>query len=547
MAQDITEKEQTRTELNRLNETLDRMVRIRTGALEAANRELAAEIGRREVLEDFSKQLSQIIWETPDVVAICAPDGRLEFLNKAGRALFGLKEDQAITHLDLYSAYSEEGRERVRSTVMPLVLREGIWRGESEFRRPDGSQIPISQVLLCQKDAAGDVLFFACIARDISNQKHVEQELRQSRERYRTLAEAAHDFIFMVSPDGVMEYANNFSCQLLGFSPEAVAGTPVDGFFPPDFAANHLHLIRDVQDVDRPVYTEGPFQLDGQVFWLGTWLVPIHSDQGALVSILGISRDITEQKKTDEALQRALQNERRLSEMRSSFFSMTSHQFRTPLNTILLSTQMLQKYGARLDETKRTEQLSRIQEAALRLNAMLEDILLIGRAESGRYVVAPKLFDLVSYCRETINEIAANDQDAHPFHFSPEAEPMPVFLDTEVLHRLLDNLFSNAVKYSPAGAPVTVRVRKDSELVVLEVTDQGIGIPERDMKFLFQPFQRGSNAVDFPGSGIGLTIIQKSVELLGGSISVKSVEGQGSTFLVRFPARMERPSQPDMA
>ena len=539
LVQDITEKEQAKEKVKRLNDELERLVLVRTGALEAANRELAAEIGRRKVLEDFSNQLSQIIWETTDIVAICAPDGSIQFLNKAGRAMYGLGEDEPVTQLDLFSAYSDEMRTWIREKVLPVVIRDGIWHGETTFQLSEGRVVPLSQVLLCKKDDSGAVQYLATIARDVSDYKYVEQELRKSRERYRTLAEAAHDFIFMVSYTGLMEYANEFSCQALGYNPSEVEGIPASQFFPKNFIANHLQLFNEVNEIDRPIYTEGPFQINGQDLWMGTWLVPIHNEEGGLISILGISRDITEQKKTDEALQRALQNERMLSEMRSSFFSMTSHQFRTPLSTILLSAELLQKYGQRWDETKRGEHLSRIRDATRRLNNMLEDILVIGRAESGRYVCTPKEFDLIPFCEQSVRELSTNDQSQHQIEFLRDVDSLPVFLDPEVMHRVIDNLLSNAIKYSPKGTSVTLKVKTEEDHVLIEVTDQGIGIPERDMKYLFQPFQRGSNAGDFPGTGIGLTIIQKSVELMNGSISLKSKEGQGTTFMVRFPARFE--------
>jgi len=536
VVQDITEKEQVKEKIKRLNDELERLVLVRTGALEAANRELAAEISRRKVLEDFSNQLSQIIWETPDVVAIYAPDGRMQFLNKAGRVLFGLGEDEQLSHLDLFSAYSEQTRVQMRESIQPLVIREGIWRGETTYLLSDGRTIPLSQVLLCKKDEKGAVQYYATIARDVSDFKFVEQELRHSRERYRTLAEAAHDFIFMVSRDGLMEYANGFACQALGYESNEVEGMLASQFFQ-NFAANHLQMFTEVHEIDRAVYTEGPFILEGQEFWMGTWFVPIHNDQGELISVLGISRDITEQKRTDEAIQRALQNERKLNEMRSNFFSMTSHQFRTPLSTILLSAELLQKYGQRWDEQKRSEHLGRIEDAAKRLNSMLEDILVIGRAESGRYICTPRNFDLIAVCDQVIREMSTNDQNEHTLVFQHEMTSLPVYQDIEVMRRVVDNLLSNAIKYSPKNSSVIVNLKVENSYVLLEVSDEGIGIPERDIKYLFQPFQRGSNASDYPGTGIGLTIIQKSVELMNGSISLKSKEGQGTTFMVRFSIR----------
>jgi signal transduction histidine kinase len=200
---------------------------------------------------------------------------------------------------------------------------------------------------------------------------------------------------------------------------------------------------------------------------------------------------------------------------------------------------MLQKYGQRWDEPKRQEHLGRVQEAVKRLNNMLEDILVIGRAESGRFVCAPKYFDLISFCQQAIRDLSANDQDEHQVLFETTRSDLQVYQDPDVMYRVIDNLLSNAIKYSPKGSNVTVQIKTEEQYVLLEVSDQGIGIPEHDIKYLFQPFQRGSNAGDFPGTGIGLTIIQKSVELMNGSVSLKSKEGQGTTFMVRFPVRYE--------
>lgn len=537
LVQDITEKEQAKEKIRRLNKDLEQLVRVRTGALEAASRELADEIDRSKILEDFSNQLSQIVWETPDVIVIFSPDGKMQFLNRAGRNLFGLEEESLVSHLDLFSVYPEDLHRWIRETVQPEVIRQGIWHGETRFNLPDGRVIPLSQVLVCKKDEDGQIQYFASIARDVSDFKRVEQELRQSRELYRTLAEAAHDIIFMVSSENLMEYANEYACHVLGLDPGRVVGMPAGQFFPQDFSANYLKMFQEVHRIDQPMYKESPFVRGEEESWLGTWLVPIHNERDEIVSILGISRDITEQKKADEALKRALQNERRLAEIRSNFFSMTSHQFRTPLSTILLSAELMNKYGQRWDDQKRTEHIGRIQDAARRLNSMLEDILVIGRVESGRYMCLPREFDLISYIEQAVCELADNDQGKHQLIFEHEVDEMPVYLDPEVLHRVVDNLLSNAIKYSPPGTCVTIQVKAEEQTIRLEVTDQGIGIPERDLKYLFQPFQRGSNAGEYPGSGIGLAIIQKSVELMQGNVALHSKEGQGTTFVVRFSAR----------
>lgn len=538
IAQDITDKERDKDKIRRLNDELERLVVVRTGALHAANRELAAEIDRRKYLEDFSKQLSQTLRETSDIVAIADAEGNLQFLNDAGRSLFGIGEDDQVNHLHFFFPYSAEMQRWVTEEVQPELVKNGTWRGEAEFTLPNGQVIPISQVMICKKDDGGNILYYASVARDVSDYKRIELELRQSRERYRTLAEAAHDFIFMVSKAGHMEYANEYACRALGHDPSKVEGIPASQFFPREFAINHLQKFAEVHETDRPVYTEGPFYQGDEQFWMGTWLVPIHNDIGSLVSVLGISRDITEQKKADEALQRALQNERRLGEFRSNFFSMTSHQFRTPLSTILLSVGLLQKYASRIDETEKSQHLMRIQEAARRLNNLLDDILAIGKVDAGRYVCNPKRLDLIKFVDRVVAEHSANDSSKHRIIFQHQMTEYFVFLDPDVMHRIIDNLLSNAIKYSPPGTRVSIVLTAEDSRFSIEVSDQGIGIPEADLQYLFQPFQRGSNAFEYPGTGIGLTIIQQSVDLMGGSVSVKSLVGQGTTFTVNLPSRL---------
>ncbi len=142
---------------------------IRTGALHAANRELAAEIDRRKYFEDFTNQLSQTLRETSDVVAIGDPEGKLQFLNKAGRILFSIPEDAPVTDLNILFPYSAEMRRWITDEVQPVLIKNGTWRGETEFQLPDNRTIPISQVMSCKKDNDGNILYFATVARDVSD------------------------------------------------------------------------------------------------------------------------------------------------------------------------------------------------------------------------------------------------------------------------------------------------------------------------------------------------------------------------------------------
>lgn len=532
---DITAYQRSKENTQRLNDELERLVLARTGALEAANRELAAEISRRKGVEEISGQLEQILWQTPDIVAICDLDGQLHYLNQAGRTMFRINERLPVGEVSVFQAYAPYYQRLIRDEILPYVLKNGIWRGEMQLQTADGKTIPVSQVVLANLEAGQEVQYFASIARDISDYKRIEQELRDSREEYRTLAEAAHDYIFVVDANGMMVYANRYACEALGLDVERVAGMSAARFFPESYSSELLQMIAEVREIDSPVYTEGSFKLGEREYWLGTWLVPVYDSIGKLSNILGISRDITEQRKTDEALKRAFENERQVNQMQSRFFAMTSHQFRTPLNTILLSIELLTKYGNRWDDVQRMEHFQLMEDAARRLSSMLANILMISRVDSGIYQAQHKEFDLVAFCADIVKELSTNDRGEHPLEYVHSTDRILVNTDPELVRYILDNLISNALKYSPKGQPVMVKLGRNHAQVLVEVSDQGIGIPEKDQKRMFQPFQRASNTEAYPGTGLGLTIVKKSIELLNGHVFMKSKEGQGTTFQLRFP------------
>lgn len=536
---DITEQVIIRERLRKQNKELEKSVEIHAKALLAANQELDAEMTRRRKVEEVSSKLEEIVWEIPEFVAICDLNGRVQYMNRIGRDWFGLGEQDSVDHMQVIGMFPPELHEKVVADIYPELVSKGVWCGEISLLLPQQHLKPVYQVLILRQSEDSSSSFIAGISHDISEFKEIVNELQQSRERYRALSEAAHDLIFRVSTSGVMEYANRFACEALKISPNIVEGMRLENFFPEELSNTVYQMIGEVQKINSAIYSEGPFYIGDDKRWLGTWMVPIHDSAERLVSILGIARDITEQKRADEALKLALDNQKQLNEIRINFFSMTSHQFRTPLSTIMLATSLLMKYSHRWEEKKRAEQLERIQASAQRLQKMLDDILMIGKVESGRYIPSARDFDLVQLCGDIIKEMSSNDQDEHTIQYLPEIDHLSIFTDEKLIERVVDNLLSNALKYSPNGTHIRLELRQEDGHIYLEVEDEGIGIPEKDIKQLFQPFRRASNVTDLPGTGIGLAIVRKSIELIHGDVYVKSKEGEGTTFVVRFPVRFE--------
>ncbi|MFN0128605.1 MAG: ATP-binding protein [Verrucomicrobiales bacterium] len=235
----------------------------------------------------------------------------------------------------------------------------------------------------------------------------------------------------------------------------------------------------------------------------------------------------------NEAL-RSLAREKELGEMKSRFVSTVSHEFRNPLAIILSCSDVLQRMSDKLPEELRREQITGIQTSVRRMADMMEEVLLLGRAEAGRLVFEPEDMDLAVFSRRITDQMISATAQRCPVHLHAP-EHFPARADRSLLEHILHNLLSNAVKYSPPGSPVTFQLERDGSAAVLTVTDHGSGIPAADMDKLYEPFHRGSNAGAIPGTGLGLVIVKRCVEAHSGSIRCESSEGRGTNFTVTLP------------
>jgi signal transduction histidine kinase len=232
---------------------------------------------------------------------------------------------------------------------------------------------------------------------------------------------------------------------------------------------------------------------------------------------------------------RALDRERELSELKSSFIAMVTHEFRTPLGVIISSTDILNRYLDRLTATERTANFDAIHSSVRRMAGMMEDVMLLGRFEGGRFECRPDDLLLSAWCRRLVDEMYSATGGRCPIELQLDLPDPMVRADEKLLRHILTNLISNAVKYSPMGSPVQVRINQQQSDAVFEVADQGRGIPTADQQRIFEAFHRARNVGQIPGTGLGLVIVKRGVDLHGGKISVTSAEGQGTAFVVRLP------------
>jgi signal transduction histidine kinase len=268
--------------------------------------------------------------------------------------------------------------------------------------------------------------------------------------------------------------------------------------------------------------------------------IPTTTNSGEpFAGIVGIQRDITERKRAEEEVQRALEKERELNNLKSNFVSLTSHEFRTPLTTILSSAEMLEHYSARWTEERKLEHLQRIQTSVKYMTSLLDDVLVVAKAEANRLEFLPVPLDLLKFCRGLVEEFELMDKGKHTLRFDGEVDCAQVRMDEHLLRHILGNILSNALKYSPPGGSVQFDLTCKADQALFRIQDHGLGIPLEDQARLFETFHRASNVRNIAGTGLGLTIVKRSVDLHGGTIEINSQVDLGTTVTVSLPTGEE--------
>lgn len=251
-------------------------------------------------------------------------------------------------------------------------------------------------------------------------------------------------------------------------------------------------------------------------------------------SIQELEREVADRKKAEEETRKALEKEREFNDLKSKFVSIASHEFRTPLSTILSSVSLVDQYKQRNELDKIDKHTARVRSSVEHLTAILNDFLSLGKLEEGKVEAVSEEINLQILFQDIIEEIKASLKTGQAIELSIKTKE-PIISDPRILRNILFNLISNASKYSEPGQPIQISVQKENKTLTFAIKDQGIGIPLEDHKHLFERFFRAGNVSNIQGTGLGLNIVKRYVELLNGTISFKSEYKKGSTFTVSIP------------
>lgn len=391
-----------------------------------------------------------------------------------------------------------------------------------------------------------------------SNQQ-TDIELANLRRQHQLILNSVGEGIYGLDIEGNVTFVNPAAASLIGWEMD-------------DLIGKSMHAILHHSKADGTVYPreechiyaafkEGTVRrVDNEVFWRkdGTSFpveyisTPMRNEKGELVGSVVTFRDITQRKLSESILQRANEeleqrvaertselskaNEklRRLNEVRSRFVSMVCHEFRNPLNNIAFSVSSLKRYDRQLSATQKTEYLSDVEINIERMTQMTNELLVIGEIETKGINITPDKLDLVAFCQELIAEFEQTYLN-YQIQFDSNISLFTADIDSRLLRSILTNILTNAVRYSPSNQVIQFELYLNSNYVVFTIEDWGIGIPDADIKKIFEPFHRGNNVSNIPGTGLGLNIVKRFIALLDGEINIDSQINRGTRVQIKVP------------
>jgi PAS domain S-box-containing protein len=444
----------------------------------------------------------------------------------------------------------------------------------------DGAMLPVSafsEVSDMLNDGSNEI-----IRMRFDSLSQVDASLLREKQRFEALFDYSTMAILVSDDTGTIVLANRMARQTFGYAPEEFIGRRVEDFMPERFRVRHVG--QRTRFHERPQNrTMGPGldlyaqRKDGSEFPVEISLGHYETEEGKFVIayVIDISRrkeieqailrqqeemarahaeietlneeleakvehrtrqlqdtmEILEKSRDD--LENALSKEKELSDLKTRFVSMASHEFRTPLSTILSSASLVAKYVLSEEQDKRDKHIQRIRSAVSNLTDILNEFLSIGRLEEGKIQVNMSEFNLKDQAQLVCNEMQTILKPGQYIQYTHRGH-MVVQLDLSMLRNVFINLISNALKFSPETGLIEVETDVSDMQILISVRDHGIGISEEDQKHLFERFFRGKNATNIQGTGLGLHIVSKYVELMGGTISVHSTLDEGTKFIVKF-------------
>ncbi|PKR79524.1 hypothetical protein CW751_14580 [Brumimicrobium salinarum] len=501
---------------------------------------------------DFQNNLYKILFDAiHEGLILVNQAGDIVELNQPGAEMFGYSVDELIgekievliprrvhrAHENQRRTYEENPTTRSMGAALKL-----------EGARKDGSEFPV-QVSLNPFVLETGEKYTAALVSDVTERRENEvalQRLRESleqkvKERTQELRESERLYksIARNFPSGVISifdasykylFAEGQGLFELGIETSDLIGLDYLGRIDVSARAQVKHELDQVFQGESKSFE---VEVGDRIYSINA--VPLEND-GRVDKILVVEKNVTAEKQVAQKLEKNLRKERELTEMKSRFVSMASHEFRTPLSTINSSASLIDKYHQKESYDKLPKHTNRIKNAVQNLTAILNDFLSFEKLEADKVAVNFSVFDVSLVLHESFDEIVTITKQQQQIRFQGPSE-LEIVSDRQMLKNTILNILSNAVKYSDPNQEIIVSLKDLGEKIEILIQDFGMGIPKKDQKNLFTRFFRAGNVTNIEGTGLGLNIVLRYLDLLQGKISFKSVEGEGTIFFITLPKK----------
>lgn len=505
-------------------------------------------VGELDIRKD---RIFQVLFETAsEGLVVSDRTGLIRLCNPRICEMFGYTKEELVGQpielllpLDLRKIH-EQHRDHYFKDPVRRTMGIGL---DLEAQRKNGQCFPI-EVSLNHFKSDGELYVMALLT-DITQRKSAEQqlselnkaleqkveqrtkELQNSQQLYREIARNfPNGTINVFDHDLNYVFAEGSDLYRFGVTSDQLVGTSYIKSLPQQVASDiEIKLQEAFQGKNQTfevLLKRGAYQLN---------VVGLKDDQGEIQQILVVEQNITKQKEAEQNMAKALERERELSDLKSRFVSMASHEFRTPLSTILSSTNLATKYvdGQHIENTHK--HLKRIKTSVQNLTGILNDFLSLSKLEEGKTTLQIEPIVVRDFMTDLVEEMQELSKDGQIIETQFKLGITDMLMDRALLKNMGMNLISNAIKYSEEHKPILVDIKTHQDQFIMTVKDQGIGIPEREQKHLFERFFRATNVSNIQGTGLGLNIVKKYLDLLHGDIKIESTFGQGTVVTITFP------------
>ena len=479
--------------------------------------------------ESTLNRMSIAVKDAMDGIGIIDANGNYVYINKAHIKMFGYQHEEDFIGNSWHMLYEKIEIERIENEIFPQIIAKGRWAGETTGILKNGSTI-YQEISLASLPDGGLI----CICRD----KTAERDQKERLKRAAIVADNTSNVVIITDPKIKIIWVNKSFIDVTGYGISEVLGKGVTVLHGPKTDKEILKKIYK-QLLKKKSFIEEVliYSKTGRQYWMQISATPIFNKERELVNFIFVNNDITQLKLAEENNTNNLQKQKELNELKSQFVSLASHEIRTPLANIQSSADLIKLFleNKEIPKDKIEKHLEKIQSQISRLSAIISNLLIVGRINLGKFELHKKETDIEYFVRNIIAEFSSITFDGRKIIFNVSGEKRKCYIDKVLMSQVLSNLISNAIKYSEGKPNPEVTLKYQYKHFIIEVKDEGIGIPENQQKNIFDSFFRADNAENIQGTGLGLVIVKKFVEMHKGKISFTSNLSKGTIFKIKFP------------